>query len=312
MRLVSSVGLTLLLAFVALGCSADTEDEPVLPPGRAIATGRSIAPTTHLFADSVRARLEILVDRELLDPERLDVEATFDPYEQVGETELARRDFRKYTRLRYQFTLRCLTLACVPEEVQAEVGPGGARGERRTFRLAPVQILYDDPSGDFPPELLSVTWPPLTSVSRLSVANVQSEFPFRASPEDLPTASYRLPPVLLAAGLVVAALAFLVQPVRLGRRSWLRRHPPAVMEAEPERTPLEHALLLVEWAFERPDGADRRKALEQLAEELERVAASALEEEAVALAWSRAMPSSEAALDLVSRVRENDGASARA
>lgn len=309
---VSRVSLVAAFAFVAVGCSVGADDELVLPDGRAIATGRSIAPTTHLFADPVAARLEIVVDRTLLDPERIDLEATFGPYEQVGEAELVRKDFRQYTRLRYEFTLRCLTLACVPEEVQAEVGPGGARGEHRTFRLAPARILYDDPSGDLPPVLRSVAWPPLTSVSRLSVALVQSEFPFRATPTALPAASYRVSPPLLAGALVLAALAFLVLPTRLGLRWWRRRHPPAVEEAEHERTPLERAILLVEWANERPDARDRRKALEQLADELEQGGETKLAEEAGALAWSRVAPSSEAASALIGRVRESDGASARA
>ncbi len=309
---VSKVSLVAAFTFVAVACSVGADDELVLPDGRAIATGRSIAPTTHLFADPVAARLEIVVDRTLLDPERIDLKTTFDPYELVGQGELARKDFRQYTRLRYEFTLRCLTLACVPEEVQAEVGPGGARGERRTFRLQPAQILYDDPSGDLPPVLRSVAWPPLTSVSRLSVASVQSEFPFRATPTELPAASYRVSPLPLAVGLLLAALAFLVLPTRLGLRWWRRRHPPALEEAEPERTPLERAIVLVEWANERPDDADRRKALEQLAEELEQAGEAKLAEEAAALAWSRAAPSSEAASALVGRVRESDGASARA
>ncbi|MDQ3381513.1 MAG: hypothetical protein M3546_14555 [Actinomycetota bacterium] len=311
-RVIASAGLMVTFALLALGCSAGADDELVLPDGRAIAIGRSIAPTTHLFADPVRARLEIVVDRTLLDPERIDLEAKFGPYEQVGEAQLARTDFRQYTRLRYEFTLRCLTLACVPEEVQAEVGPGGARGERRTFRLAPAQILYDDPSGDLPPVLRTVAWPPLTSVSRLSVALVQSGFPFRATPTALPAASYRVSPPLLAGALVLAALALLVLPTRLGLRWWRRRHPPAVEETDPHRTPLERAILLVEWANERPDGADRRKALEQLAAELAQAGEAKLGEEAGALAWSRVAPSSEAASALVERVRESDGASARA
>lgn len=305
--MVSRVLAVVAIASLALGCSVGADDELVLPDGRAIATGRSITPTTHLFADPVTARLEIVVDRTLLDPERVDLKASFGPYEQVAAVAVVRRDFRHYTRLRYEFAIRCMAVACVPEEVQSAVGPGGARGERRTFRLAPARILYDDPSGDLPPVLRSVSWPPLTSVSRLSVANVESEFPFRATPTALPAASYRVTPVLLAGGLVLAALAFLVLPMGLGRRWWRRRRPPSLEEAEPERTPLERVLLLVEWACESPDGDDRRKALELLAAELEQAGDAKLGAEAGVLAWSRTTPSSEAASALVGRVRESDG-----
>jgi len=303
-------GALFALALPTSGCSVrDDSDEPVLPSGRAIGTGRSITPTTHLFADSVAARLDVLLDSRLLDPERVDLKAAFAPYEQVGARRSERKDSGPYTRLRYEFTLRCQTLACIPDTVDTELGPGGARGERRTFRLAPADILYDDPEGELPPVLRSVPWPALTSVSRISVAEVQSEFPFRSSPAILPSPSHRVAPWLLAGGLGLAALISLVWPVTLGARSWRARRPPPVDSPEPELTPLERALRLVEQASE---DDDRRGALEQLATELGRVDGASLAGEASALAWSRTTPAADDALTLVGRVREDNGLSTRA
>lgn len=303
-------GALVALTLPTSGCSvSDDSDEPVLPPGRAIGTSRSIVPTTHLFADSVTARLDILLDRRLLDPDRVDLKTSFAPYEEVGAKRFERRDSGPYTRLRYEFTLRCQTIACVPETLDIALGPGGARGERRTFRLAPADVLYDDPEGELPPVLRSVPWPSLTSVSRISVAEVQSEFPFRSSPAILPSPSHRVAPWLLAGGLGLAALASLVWPLTLGVRSWRARRPPPVDSPEPELTPLERALRLVEQASE---DDDRRGALEQLAAELGRMDGASLAGEASALAWSRTTPTADDALTLVGRVREDDGPPTRA
>jgi hypothetical protein len=65
----------------------------------------------------------------------------------------------------------------------------------------------------------------------------------------------------------------------------------------------------VEWARERVDGEDRRKALEVLAAELERGGKDELAAAARAVAWSRSAPSPEAASALARRVREEDGGS---
>ena len=129
-----------------------------------IDSSRSLTPTTHLFGDIVVARVEVRIDRRILDPERLQVEAKFEPYERVGKVEVDRRDLGRYTRLRYEYALRCLKVTCIPERLDTELGEReGARGERRTFRLRPALIRYDDPSGELPDVLRSVSWPPVTS-----------------------------------------------------------------------------------------------------------------------------------------------------
>lgn len=307
------LALVSLLALVAAGCAGDASDVPFLPQGRAFGSSRALTPTTHFFGDTVRARVEVRIDRRVLDPDRLRVEAAFRPYELVGEVELDRRDLGHYTRLRYEYSLRCLTLACIPEQLETELGSReGARGERLTFRFPPGQIRYDDPSGEFPGVLQSVSWPPLTSVSRLNEAQSEAEFPFLATPEALPASSYRASPALVVGGLLLAGLALLSWPARLGLRAWRGRRPLVVEEEAPSVSPLEQALLLVEWARERPGGDDRRRSLEVLADELERAGAATLSGQATQLAWSRDEPSPEAVSALLERVREDDGLLARA
>jgi hypothetical protein len=285
---------------------------PFLPPGRAIDSSRSLTPTTHLFGDIVTARVEVRIDRRILDPDRLRVEAKFEPYERVGRVELDRRDLGRYTRLRYEYSLRCLTVTCIPERLDTELGEQeGARGERRTFRLRPALIRYDDPSGEFPGVLRSVSWPPVTSVSRLNEAQSEAEFPFRATPEALPPPSYAAAPALVVGGLLLAGLALIAWPARLGVRAWHARRPPAVEDEAPSLSPLERALLLVEGARERDDD-ETRAALEVLAGELERAGVESLSDQATALAWSRGAPSHEAVSALLEQVREEDGVPASA
>jgi hypothetical protein len=293
-------------ALLLVGCAGGEDTSPLLPAGRAIDSDRSLTPTTHLFADPVTAQLEVVVDRDQLNPERITPTVRFDPYELVGEATLTRRDLGRYTRLRYKYTLRCLTAACIPARLESVLGeqePG--RGERTTIRLAPATIRYDDPTGEFPEVLRTVSWPPLTSVSRLNEAQSDAAFPFRATPEALPAVSYRAPPWGIAAALLLSALALLVLPVRVGRR-WRRGRRVSAEDgaAMVLLSPLERALLLVEWSRSQ-DAAARRGALEELASELEPNGCDlSLGRDARALAWARGAPSPDSADELVERVRE--------
>ena len=154
----------------------------------------------------------------------------------------------------------------------------------------------------------NVSWPVIQSVSRLNFGDTNVTgigFPFEASVTPLPEASYRIPPGLFGIGLLVGALALLALPGSLLARS-LRRKPPSVEEQEPELTPLERALLLVEWARERRD--EQRGALEVLAGELDMGERTELAEETRRLAWSRTSPSPGAMEQLVQSVRESDAA----
>jgi len=255
----------------------------------------------HLFAEPVVARLEIVVDRDRLDPRRVEARTAFRPYDVIG-TSRERDDRGRFTVLRHEYTLRCLRLACIPEVLASAAGEAeSGRGERRTFVLPAVRVVYAEPGGK-ERLLRSAPWPPLVSVSRIKESDVpRFGYVFKTSVAPLPDPDYRISPAWLGIGLLAGAAALLALPLALVVRWWRRRQPPPVV-TEPELSPLERALRLVE----RAGGAERRQALELLACRLER--RPPLAGAARALAWSPLPPSPADSAALVRAVRGDDAA----
>ena len=297
-----------VLALVA-GCGGDG-DGSAPPPGRALAAGAALTPTAHLFGDFVRARLDVIVDREKLDPDRVRAPVDFLPYRIVGGITRSRDDYARFTRLRWEATLRCLTIQCVPSRIESVLGAQEGRGERRTYRFKPVNVLYDDPETGKERRLRRVFWPPLDAVSRLSPDEAEipayaslgpgGEFRSTLAPVDEP--SYRAPSWLIAGALLAAALALLALPVTLVVREVRRRRP----QAEPaERvSALEQALRRVERARDRGGEEEQREALEALAFELDGDGRAA---RVRSLAWQPDAPRSDETTALVAELRRSDG-----
>jgi hypothetical protein len=293
------------VALAALACAGCTlaEDAPTLPAGHAILATPSITPSVHVFGDSVKATLDVVVDASKIDPGRVELTPRFFPYERIGGVHVERTDYGDVTRLRYTMRLRCLGPQCIPSRLPSAAGPQEpGRGGRKAFRFRPSFLLYDQQPRD---RLLQVVrWPTLESVSRINETQFGlSQFAFRAGYRPLPGITWLLNPTLLAALLLLAALVPLTPAALLVRRWYLERRAAAEPEPEPELEPLERALRLVEWSRDRPDGEDRRRALEALAEELETVQ-SPLADDARTLAWSPSSPSPDGATLLVERVRD--------
>ncbi len=300
------VPLPILAVLVAPGCAGGRETGE-LPLGRQVSAQGSLEPTVHLFAEPVVARIDVVVDRDHLDPDLVRLRTKFLPYD-IKATASERTDRGRFTELRYEWLLRCLRLACIPEILPSAAGEAETgRGERRTFDLPAAEVLYDDPEGETR-TLTKAAWPDLVSVSRIKQSDVPSfGFLFKSSVAPLPEPDYRVSPTALGAGFLLGALALLALPAALAI-GWLRRHRPEPEVAEEEEvTPLERALRLVEWAGGREDGAERREALERLAVGLEDVESPELAESARRLAWAPESPSPEAAATLVETVRETDG-----
>jgi hypothetical protein len=311
---------TILAALAATGCGGD-EDAPSLPEGRFLAARQMVTPRVHLFAEPIVARIDVIVDTDRYDPDRLRVVSSFDPYEEQGDPILERRDSGRYTHLTYEYTLRCLVYECLeevgggPPQIQPGGLPppvgaqGGGFGERNTTRFDAARVVYEDPD-EGARTIQNVSWPDVQSVSRLDYGDVSSGgvsgigFPFEASVTPLPEASYRTSPNLLGAALIAGALALLALPAALVVRT-LRREEEVVVEEEPELPPLERALALVEWARDRSE-PERREALESLAVELDEE--SPLVRDARRLAWSPSPPLPEAMDELVELVRESHAA----
>jgi hypothetical protein len=310
-----SIVVLAAVALLASGCGGD-DDQPAVPLGRHVAASRMITPSAHLFGDTIKARVDVVVDRDHLDPDRVRLEAAFPPYELVRKTQVERRDHDRYTRLRYSITLRCLGRACLAGEVSPGITPAGgqppSRRAERIFHFRPAHLYYDEPDEEKPRHLRRVWWPRLEALTRISPSEPGLSFalrtPFRTTISSMPDVTYRISPALLGTGLLLLAGLLLALP---GWFTWSwfrsRRKPPPVEEA-PELTPLERALVLVDQARDSVDGENRRKALEVLAVELDEARRAEHAEEARRLAWSPSEPTPEAAGNLVESVRKSDAA----
>lgn len=291
------------LALLAAGC-ASGEEPPAVAKGRYLSVSRSLEPKAAFFGEPVVARVELVVDRRHFDPERIRLKPRTFPYRPATALDVERRDFARYTRLRYRVTLRCLYYACLPSRVDL---PGVSYRDQRVTRFRAWHVYYHDPTTRKARHLARVWWPSLEAVSNLDLTDPQvasQQFPGRATIVPLPEVTYRLSPRLLAALLLLAAALLLALPARLGLR-WLARRPPPPPEPEPPPLPLQRALLLVEWARDRADGKDRRKAIEALAFELDAAGRETLAGSARRLAWSPMSPTPEAADELVRAVRDD-------
>nr|MBA2460902.1 hypothetical protein [Actinomycetota bacterium] len=162
-------------------------------------------------------------------------------------------------------------------------------------QLPPIEILYEEDDGTTP-VLLTKRFPVAEVVSRINTARLQgldpdarpgSEGAFVASLEP-PERTYRARPALLA-GLLLGAAFLLVHfpAVLVGRL--LRARWRAARQRGP-LSPLERALVLVDWTARRDDAEDRRKALEALAVVLEHGGVRPLAATTRELAWAERSP----------------------
>jgi hypothetical protein len=290
-----------IVAIAGLGDEVNTTGQPV--PGRAAVTVKAdVTPRTHLFGDTLVARLDVVVDRDAVGPGLPRVVRSFAPYA-VERVTTVRRDAGRFSQLRYTFRLRCLREACLSTSGRAKV------------RFDPVRVVYRSAAGE--PRVVRASWPQVELYSRLasvpkeeqSSSQSSSRFntpvmaPWRADLTALPPVSHRFSPtliiavLLLAAGLLVlpaCVLIYLALPWRASPswESWLALLPP-----------IERALAVLERARTHGDGTARRRALERLGMELRARGAEELAREALELAWTEATPTSEAILRLERHIR---------
>ena len=261
----------LALAVVVAGCGGS--GEALLPEGRALAAAPTLAPAVHLFGDPVVARLDVVVDRRLLDPDRLEARGDFAPYERVGPPRRSRRDAASLhaPAVRVHAPLprapvrepRARGLAGDRAGRKADVPfPGGAAALRGTAAAAGHVAAA---RGRLP--------------DQHRADRRQVSVPFRASTTPLPEPTYRAAPPVVAGGLLLAALALLTVPARAGWRLRRARRPPPAAEVVPRETALQRALSLIEEASDSDEPA-RRRALQLLADEDERSDAAELAEHA--------------------------------
>ena len=263
-------------------------EEPIV--GTALLT-----PEQHLFGDAVRARVELIVDGNRVDPDSVEIGANFDPYRELRPVEVTRSEDGTLTKLRYDYVLGCLVSQCLPR--------GAGRVE-----LGGVAVNYLR-RGESEPSAATVEWVPIRAAGRID-PNQLDQAALRSDLRDLPSASYRVSPrtvelvalvlaVLFAVGAAILILRLLPLDrlaTRLGARF------------ADKRSPLEQALALVRESAASGSAEEERRALERLAVELRRARSPALAGDASRLAWSQPVPAGIDPLsDEVERVISENG-----
>jgi hypothetical protein len=254
-----------------------------------------LAPEQHLFGDPVRARVELIVDTDRVDPDSVEIGANFEPYRELRPVEVTRSEDGSITKLRYDYVIGCLVARCLPQ--------GTGRVE-----LGGVAVNYLR-RGESEPDAATVEWVPIRAAGRID-PNELEQAALRSDLRDLPSASYRVSPravelialvlaVLFAVGAAILILRLLPLDrlaTRLGARF------------VDKRSPLEQALALVRESAASGSAEEERRALERLAVELRRARNPALAGDASRLAWSEPHPAAIDPLsDEVERVISENG-----
>lgn len=282
--------------------------QDALPGGRAIVATASVSPDTHLFAEPVAARVDLVLDPAQLAPGRIQVRMRFAPYKLVGPVKETRREVDELVHVRYTATIRCLDVECLAPRFETVLGEQEAgRAERHTYRFPPAEIHYEEDDGR-PQLLFRRAFPPLQVVSRLNSAQLDAadqpgatRSAYTASLEP-PAPTYRMSPERIAAVAFAAAFLLLLFPAVLAGRFLLARW--RASRRPRELSPLERALVLVDWTGRQADGEhDRRKALEALADALEQEGARPLAEATRTFAWAEESPGREGADELAAEAR---------
>ncbi|HEU5489567.1 MAG TPA: hypothetical protein VFU84_02145, partial [Gaiellaceae bacterium] len=174
------------------------------PPGSGLSEGGiaasgSLEPRNILFGDSIRAHVDVLLDRRKVDPTSVRVSTQFIPWEIVGPQVRTRSDSGSNTHLRTTFTLRCTSSPCLPNN------------NASALEFSPARLSYARPEGA-PGERQSLTidFPLLLVSSRFAAANAEgpdaSSSLWRADLASFPSASYRISPTLLISILIGGAV----------------------------------------------------------------------------------------------------------
>ena len=292
-----ALAAVLVVALAVVGRGADGQAPTLDGP---VVASSSLSPRLAAFGDTLTARVDVTVDRDQVEPDGVRVSASFKPWQPVREPTREREDVGSVTYLRTTYVLRCLIAVCVPAD------------ETERFDFKPAKVTYE-PTADQPGEPLTVEtfWPALFVTSRLDAASFSERdplsAPWRADVTTLPTVTYRIGPGLLVALLALGGIGLLAATGVLGYRVLpARREPPPPPPPPPKPVPsvLEQALRLLETPPVENGVADRRRALELVADEIATWGDRRLEGRARALAWSAETPPAAATKALAATVRE--------
>src|SRR5439155_8437646 len=154
-----------VLAFVlVLALAGGTRSVEV--PRQAVTGETQLSRSGTLFADPLRASVQVLVDRHRVDPKQIGFTARFEPYVRVGDARVTRHDTGPVTQLVYSTELICLTNTCLAKR----------SGESVRLQFPSAEVFYTPKSGGR--RTLQLSWPALTVSGRTSVVDLAGADPF--------------------------------------------------------------------------------------------------------------------------------------
>jgi hypothetical protein len=275
-------------------------------PGEAvpISVATTLDPRVLLFGDTLKATVDVTYSRRRVNGDSIRITPQFAPWALIQPPHRERRDAGAVGFLRTTYVLRCTIGPCVPQ------GAGTS-----SLEFDPVRISFRPAARKGRPRSFVTHWPVLVSHSQIVSDDFENQAainsPWRADAVTLPAVSYRVSPrvvravafglgaLLAVVGIILAVLAI---PARAPRPE--PEPEPEPKEPEPVLAPLEHALVLLEAEVRSNGGADQRRALELIAEELEaRDFDAALARRARNLAWSEDVPPAVQTRGLATEVR---------
>src|SRR5205085_2287764 len=268
--------LGIVTAVVAMGAARSSRaSEPAVRA--AVSAEALLRPRVARVGGIVRAELRITVDTRRVNPRRVRATAFLAPFSQLGPARVRRESSGRVTLVRVSYRLQCVAAACSRPGAQA------------TITLRPAIVRWGA-------HRLVVAWPQATIASRLTAGDLAH--PSLRYTTDAPARMYRADPVVVgwtaiggAAVLLLALGAFVPLKLRHGD-----------VHVEPPSSDLERALAHV---VETAGGsqADRRGAIGDLAQALEREGFGELAPLARRIAWSSGGPSKAVASELALLVR---------
>lgn len=292
-------GLAAVLVGVLIAAHPVRADAADAASGAEIEVQATLSPRVILFGDTVRAHVDVRLDRARIDPDSVRVAADVTPFEIVDRPRTVSRRLGDSVVLRTTLVLHCAGANCLPT------------GQSERYDLPPARVSFDHVGGQGgSASPVSVALPSIRVYSRFAALSSDAErasAPWEADLVSLPAVSYRadhrLFVVLLLACAALAALGGLV----LAYRAWPRRGPapPPEPEPVPVLSPLEQALILLERSLVVDGAPGQRRALELVAEELDHAewGDRDLAGAARTLAWSEDVPPVAETTQLAARVR---------
>src|SRR5204862_7599685 len=154
----------------------------------------TFSPGEALFGDPIAARVDVIVDPAVVDPETVRVHTDFRPFT-VALPDVTRRRVGRLARVELVYRLECLVKRCLPG------------GPQRTFQFAPLRITAGGGTE-------TAFWPKLHVSSRVDPRDLAQPTP-RSDVVQQPPVTWRVAPAWTGDFVAVAACLLLAYPALL-------------------------------------------------------------------------------------------------